>query len=118
MYDINDVLSLPQIQSTAHSLICNDELSVYQISLGEQFLVLGRVLENIKYCTIIAEFYTISYNGVEFKCNTINLKHKLDKIDPEITEEQFFQRSCIDNYGGIGYNDVKLLRDVYEIISR
>ncbi|QXO12616.1 hypothetical protein pEaSNUABM49_00370 [Erwinia phage pEa_SNUABM_49] len=121
MESLNEILELDYVKQTNYTL--NDSVkSVCQIEMksgtNEKYLIMSRIIgEKNQYCTLITEFFTLSYNGTTLSV-TDSDGVMLDNIDPSITEEWFFQQSCVKNYNAIEHEDITFLTDVYNILVR
>lgn len=69
------------------------------------------------YVTLIADGYTLKFDGNELVLTCLIAGETLDTIDnPNITEEWFFQQSTIKNFGSLQYEEIEFVKEIYSRI--
>lgn len=97
-----------ELTSVDKIIIYNPETELYV------YIVLRNSFDlSLKYCTLITDDFTLklSYNDTHLKI----LDRKgdlLNTIDSSIEEGHFFQKSCVENYSTVCYEDIQILKDI------
>lgn len=116
---LDEILELEYIKNFDYNFYNLTTVCHVEIKIGKytKHLICSRdVGERKPYCTLITEFFTLFYDGTTLD-GTDSDGIVIDTIDPFITEEYFFQQSCIKKYISIEYDDIKLLTTVYKILD-
>lgn len=67
------------------------------------------------YVTLIADGYTLKFDGNALSLTCLIAGETLDSIDePNITEEWFFQLSTIKDFGALEYIEIEFVKEVFK----
>lgn len=111
----NDILNFDYFSDLGYST--TDNKSIFQVKIiypdFEKYLIINKITsKRDKYCTLITDNFSLIYDGISFMLIDSD-GILLDKIEPSISEEWFFQQSVVKNFSAVEYEDIKLLKTVH-----
>ncbi|SOK59179.1 hypothetical protein [Yersinia phage fHe-Yen9-03] len=112
---LNNILKLDYFSNLVYST--TDNKSIFQVKIiypdFEKYLIINKITsKRDKYCTLITDNFSLIYDGISFMLIDSD-GILLDKIEPSISEEWFFQQSVVKNFSAVEYEDIKLLKTVH-----
>ena len=87
-------------------------LSKYEVQTTEDTKIL--IISNLKHVSLVSETFILYFDGNKLILSTVydNIISSV-AIDNDISEGLFFQRSCIEDYDALRFEDITFVKDVY-----